>query len=348
MGPTDPGDDGLGKHPHNAPTYGPDGYLHPAPARARSGSPESTSTCTTFSLTSTMDGRVFREDGGRLYQAHNDEYALPADELEQECQGGRNYLAPIDQTLPNGGEGKRGLDIGVGTGAWVIEMAQEFPNAEWIGVDIAPVQRDTGIPDNLHFQQDDVTRGLGFPDSYFDVVHCRYIVLGVRNWAFVVSEFARVLKPGGLAVFVEAQFPWPVEGLSDEQGRALVPGYYKWVDYFTAAVEKRGFDPQAGKNITRLVERCGAFRNVSSTPGAMWLWAWGDDPHIQAGGKILEKDTRVMPATAKLFIQDACEIPDSLYDELARGFLEDIGRPGAHGAVPMTHTWAWKKETAPS
>jgi len=77
-------------------------------------------------------------------------------------------------------------------------MAEEFPNAEFIvktclqtllsrlidirlqGVDLAPVQKtDIKIPDNLAFIHEDVTRGLSFPDGYFDVIHTRVLFMGV-------------------------------------------------------------------------------------------------------------------------------------------------------------------------
>jgi len=47
-------------------------------------------------------------------------------------------------------------------------------------VDLIPVEPDRDVPDNVQFVQDDITKGLGFPDKYFDLVHARFLLLGVR------------------------------------------------------------------------------------------------------------------------------------------------------------------------
>jgi hypothetical protein len=42
-----------------------------------------------------------------------------------------------------------------------------------------PVEPDREVPANVSFVQDDVANGLGFPDCYFDVVHARFLLVGV-------------------------------------------------------------------------------------------------------------------------------------------------------------------------
>ena len=48
--------------------------------------------------------------------------------------GERLYLAPI------GDDPAKILDIGTGTGIWVVEMAYTFPNAEIVGTDLSNIQ----------------------------------------------------------------------------------------------------------------------------------------------------------------------------------------------------------------
>ena len=82
-----------------------------------------------------------------------------------------------------------------------MEIAREFPFAEvvvsWLtrteskrklnqqGLDLAPMQRDHGIPDNCSFRIDDATKGIPFPDDYFDVIHTRFLIAGV----FILLSF---------------------------------------------------------------------------------------------------------------------------------------------------------------
>ena len=47
--------------------------------------------------------------------------------------GGQLHFAPLSQP-------KKILDIGTGTGIWVLDMAEEYPNTTIIGTDLSPVQ----------------------------------------------------------------------------------------------------------------------------------------------------------------------------------------------------------------
>jgi ubiquinone/menaquinone biosynthesis C-methylase UbiE len=65
------------------------------------------------------------------------------------------------------------VDVGTGSGKWVIEVAEEFPSARIFGTDISPVQ-DTDVPVNAEFILMDLNDGLEFDDGSTDLVHSRY------------------------------------------------------------------------------------------------------------------------------------------------------------------------------
>ena len=50
----------------------------------------------------------------------------------------------------------------------------------WQGLDLAPTWKDTDVPDNVQFVQEDASQNLPFPDCSFDVVHGRGLASGVR------------------------------------------------------------------------------------------------------------------------------------------------------------------------
>ncbi|WVQ93699.1 hypothetical protein IAU59_000776 [Kwoniella sp. CBS 9459] len=312
------------------------------------GSP--TGTFSTFSMTSTLESRVFREDGGRRFQAQNDEYSLPNDEQELQrleyqhraIKAGQkdiNYLGPMPGNL---GEGTRALDIGCGTGIWAIEMAQEFPHVEWIATDLTPVQRDSDLPDNLHFVQNDVTQGLPFPDASFDLVHARLLIMGIRNWKVIIEEVLRVLKPGGMLCHVECDFPWGLVGVPEDEWRIKAPGHCKFQDYLKMAVETRGYEAELSKLLPRLMNSSGQVRDVSQIKTYLPLWDWSHEAHMRQSGVIMRPDAEDIPNAVRIVIMDTCEVPAIRYEELKHGFLSELGKPGATTAVPFSHTFGWK------
>jgi hypothetical protein len=65
-------------------------------------------------------------------------------------------------------------------------------------------------------------------------------------------------------------------------------------------------------------------------------------------------DTKELPNSARLLIVDGCQLSEEDYQELVKGYIEDIGKPGAHmvslkqesssnQVLPTWHNWAWKK-----
>jgi len=64
------------------------------------------------------------------------------------------------------------LDVGTGSGAWCIEVADQFPKAHVVGIDLSPIQATT-IPLNCEFIVSDLNEGLGFDDGSLDLVQSR-------------------------------------------------------------------------------------------------------------------------------------------------------------------------------
>lgn len=98
----------------------------------------------TTSLSSSIIDYVY-ENGRRYHRFREGEYLFPNDEDEQDrldmvhhifrlMLGGSLYKAPISN-FP-----QRVLDIGTGTGIYAIEIADEFPSADILGIDLSPIQ----------------------------------------------------------------------------------------------------------------------------------------------------------------------------------------------------------------
>ena len=61
-------------------------------------------------------------------------------------------------------------------GRWAIQVADDFPDAQVRGLDLAPIQ-PTSVPPNCTFEVGDMTTDLVpgiFDDASFDLVQARY------------------------------------------------------------------------------------------------------------------------------------------------------------------------------
>src|SRR5260221_228083 len=102
------------------------------------------------------------------------------------------------------------LDSGSGSGQWGFDTCDDFPEARVVGVDLVPSK--PGRPARYRFVKGNLLGGLPFADDQFDFVHQRLLVAGIplTAWPAVVSELARVTRPGGWVELVEG--PWEFEG----------------------------------------------------------------------------------------------------------------------------------------
>jgi SAM-dependent methyltransferase len=117
---------------------------------------------------------------------------------------------------------KRVLDLGTGTGLAAFVAAQRFPEAEVVGVDLAPgmidqARRNTPaeLAERVRFEQADAAT-LPFEDGAFDLVQ-------LANMIPFFDELARVTAPGGHVVLSFSAGPetpiWvPPERLRRELG----------------------------------------------------------------------------------------------------------------------------------
>ncbi|KZT57484.1 S-adenosyl-L-methionine-dependent methyltransferase [Calocera cornea HHB12733] len=194
-----------------------------------------------YSYASSRDGaRFVREVHGRVCNAQNELYALPADDEECDRIGTQhlmlklaldaNYICPhlvkralsrpfpAEPSTPFDFPGlprqqkqqkpkqrRALLDCGTGAGQWAVEMAEEWPDVDVVGVDLAPQfrKRAPTAPKNCRFEIDDVTLGLPHFKAAFDVVHSRSICNGVPDYPAYIEDLLLTLRPGGILLLAE-------------------------------------------------------------------------------------------------------------------------------------------------
>jgi ubiquinone/menaquinone biosynthesis C-methylase UbiE len=94
------------------------------------------------------------------------------------------------------------LDAGCGTGEIASRLADMFPRANVLGVDILDHhlemarQRYARLGARIAFEHRSVYE-LGLPDGSFDLTVCRHVVHSVPHAEKVIAELVRVTKKGG-------------------------------------------------------------------------------------------------------------------------------------------------------
>src|SRR5579883_2140428 len=100
------------------------------------------------------------------------------------------------------------LDIGCGTGGWLLELAEAYPTMSLAGIDInrnmieyareqALVRK---VAERVELRVMDALLVLEFPPAYFDLVNLRFSVSFMRTWDWpkMLGEMLRIARPGGI------------------------------------------------------------------------------------------------------------------------------------------------------
>lgn len=205
---------------------------------------------------------IFHFAGGRRRIA-GVPYALPKDDAEinrldfqhymlrYALRG--NYLAPIGQPHDV-------LDVGSGSGRWAMEMAQAFPQANVVGLDLVPPPADAHAmdgapgtrdvrPANYGFVAGNVLEGLPLPDRSFDFVHQRLLFAAIPRpqWPRVVSELVRVTRPGGWVELVEGSVG----------AGATSPAERRFTEWALKVTAMRQIDLQVGPHLPTFLREAG-------------------------------------------------------------------------------------------
>lgn len=133
-------------------------------------------------------------------------------------------------------EGQTVLDIGCGTGQWVLDIARENPRCKIVGLDIsqrmvafastrAQIYR---IP-NARFELGDACQVMPYPDRSFDMIHARFITFFQTSstWPVFLAECHRLLRPGGVMCSTEAENLGVTNSTSLASYSSLIVSYYR-------------------------------------------------------------------------------------------------------------------------
>ena len=220
---------------------------------------------------------------------------------------------------------RRVLDIGCGTGGWLLETARTYPDITLlIGVDIShhmvhfarAQAASQQLSERVEFHVMDALRMLEFPNNYFDLVNVRTAMSYLRTWDWpkFLEECQRVSKPDGVVRITEG-------GLSPSSTSAALTRLH---DLSREAFYRAGhlFTPEGDsvmRELPTLLERF-RFQNVQTREHKNTVQKSSDEWQLR------NDDMRLLFRNIVPFLQKWTRIPDD-YQELYQQMLAEIQQP---------------------
>ncbi len=232
---------------------------------------------------------------------------------------------------------QRVLDVGCGTGDWLIAVAQAYPTIELlVGGDIsltfvayARAQAEARqVSDRVEFHMMDALRMLEFPADYFDLVNLRLGSSFMRTWDWpkLLNEMGRV-----------ARFPGIVRVSDLEIGaHSTSPALTHLYERFRCALYRAGHlftETPDGltAHLARLLTMQG-FQQVQTKSSTLEYRAGTPE------GESCYEDAKHIFQTLRPFIHKwGCA--GATYDSLYQQMLYEMRQPDFHGTWTLLTAW---------
>lgn len=237
----------------------------------------------------------------------------------------------------------RVLDVGCGTGDWLIEAAKTYPTmTELIGIDVSNVMLEYArvqakaqqVDDRVQFLQMDALRSLEFPDGFFDLVNQRLGMSFIRTWDWpkLLDEYQRVTCSGGAVRITECDIA--VQNNS--------PAYTHLIEVGRQAMGNAGLlfhNKSDGviEELPHLLNQYGYRLEHVQTRSFLLEYRAGTPE-----GEHLAEDIRLVYRTLIPFLRKWTRVPEN-YEEIYQQMVKEMLQPGFVAAWKYLTVWAHKK-----
>ncbi|KAI0130247.1 hypothetical protein BJ170DRAFT_619313 [Xylariales sp. AK1849] len=259
-------------------------------------------------------GRTFNKNAGFRGKAF-----LPNDQIERERNilqhqlflevlDGKLYLSPVRP--------RSVLDIGTGPGLWSLQIAQKFPEAYVLGIDVDPVKPPFHLP-NCSFEMMDASKPWTL-DHTFDFVHMRMVGELANGKHASFNEIYEHLNPGGWVEITE----WIVKFQSPNHS---LDKFNLWNHNFHLGLRRFGSSPSWALGWRSVMQEKGC-QHVTERKYAVPVNAWPPGKRLQKQGNMMAENvqTFIEGATMPVFTgalgwtqEDVQELVASLRKEVA-------------------------------
>jgi ubiquinone/menaquinone biosynthesis C-methylase UbiE len=232
---------------------------------------------------------------------------------------------------------RRVLDIGCGTGDWLIQAAKTYPDISLlVGVDTnhtmieyARAQaKEHHVSERVEFHTMDVLLMIEFPAEFFDLVNERFAMSFVRTWEWskLLSEFQRVTRPDGIIRLTEL----------DANVQSNSPALTRLNDMFNQALSRSGH--------TFLSDHCGDTTELVpllTRHGFHQLTTQEHRIDFRAGtieGQRFYEDMARLYRTIRPFLRQWLRVPDD-YETIYQQAIHDMQQPDFLATWQLLTVW---------
>jgi predicted O-methyltransferase YrrM len=227
----------------------------------------------------------------------------------------------------------RCLDLGCGGGDVAMALARMVGSGSVVGTDLDEAKLEIARGEagaaglhNVEFRRADVMEPAG--DDGYDLVYVRFVLTHLTDPAGAVANAVSRLAPGGALVVEDIDF-------TAHFCHPDSPAFWRYVDWYSRAVEARGADPNIGPRLPGLLAGAGLVDvgvNVvqpAATSGEMKL----------IGPVTLEAIADAVLAAALATPQELEQTVDELY-----AFAQE---DGTLLSLPrIVQAWGWRSPTS--
>ncbi|KAI3622658.1 hypothetical protein WG66_015915 [Moniliophthora roreri] len=310
------------------------------------------------SMTTSILAQIYKEEYGRGLNNYSEVYRLPADREElnrldaqhvmfTEIMG--KYAPCMDEIMANDtpGETKTILDLGCGSGSWIMEAARDYPHCGAVAVDLVPMQ-SVHLPANLRSEVDDINLGLEHFYGDFNVVHARLISSGIKDYEGLINHISMVLRPSGLMDLMEFDFHVYDDNyrrIELDTSRIAGPWWPRWLTFLNFAARNRGGDVDAATYIHTWAARHHAFEDVQYRE--FWVpaspWRRDSDFQIRMGVSMRDDILSFLKSGRPLLLGSG--LPEDVVDELERNAVMELNCARARYYIRLQCVFARKRRS---
>jgi ubiquinone/menaquinone biosynthesis C-methylase UbiE len=235
----------------------------------------------------------------------------------------------------------RVLDVGCGTGGWLIELAQTTPTCTMlVGVDVsqtfveyARAQAEAAqVSDRVEFHVADALRILEFPSRYFDLVNHRAGMGWLRTWDWrkLLDEYQRVCRPGGVVRITEPEWAVSNSPALSRLSELLVQAFSQAGHLFTPT--RDGLTSR----LASLLQQHG-LQQVQTRVSTLQYHAGTPEGHH------FFEDIKLVFRVVLPFLHKWIQVPDD-YDEICQQMLREMQQPDFVATLDLLTAWGYPKD----